>query len=83
MGVDHDQTDAGIEYQVFLDEISSELVDQPSMAKGFLSKKKEMEERLLELHECRKKSEREKLLVKTKGLTFFCFPNYHSQLKQS
>lgn len=55
MGADHDQTDAGIEYRVFLDEISSELVDPPSMAKGFLSKKKEMEERLLELHECRKK----------------------------
>lgn len=40
MGVDHDQTDVGIEYQVFLDEISSELVDPPSMAKGFLSKKR-------------------------------------------
>lgn len=39
MGADHDQTDVGIEYQVFLDEISSELVDLPSMAKGSVSKK--------------------------------------------
>lgn len=40
MGADHDQTDVGIGYQVFLDEISSELVDLPSMAKGSVSKKR-------------------------------------------
>lgn len=39
MGAHHGQTDVGIEYQGFLDEIGSELVDPSSMAKGFLSKK--------------------------------------------
>lgn len=40
MGAHHGQTDVGIEYQGFLDEIGSELVDPSSMAKGFLSKKR-------------------------------------------